>query len=819
MIFNTRAIHRLVVGVLAGLAALVTVNAFAQEITVAPVVGADPSIFEMTASNSNPTPGSLSTLQVDLHNYGTLRADNLSLVIDYDEAVLQDVSLLQPDRCQDSGREVTCFIPTLMPGASASYGFSVKLSPTLTIGSELRVTSRLTASADVDASNNVGSVPLFVSSFQAGSPNGLAPGTTASGLLFGTELPAGESATHQGIVVFDVENDPYWQPSTALTVALKFLIRGKETLAWRLGMESEHSDTLSVESAYHQVLSVINSLFIVALLIIAALWMFSLFIPRHYLRQVVLLFVAAVLLVNFSLPITRLFIQGAHLLQSTFLANAAMIDLVDTPLYQESASTVYRSIHQVKNTNQHRRFSWNLPPESTTPTVIATLESAESTGPDWVGTVQGVNGTAITQESIELRSTGNPQSITLNPSGALELTATQPFNPTDEQVGFMTFLIGLNGLAYFSIALIFMLRVVILWLLMVVSPVLFLLVIFRGTRAIFFQWLRAYGRWILIGPLLAVGLSFMSGVWQQVGIPLSSGYRGMTDFGLVSNVGFYLPGSSQLNHLSTSAEMMQYLVFLLMLFSPIVVAFMLTRSQTLNVIFAPIATGWNASGSVKAIPHSPAPNPTPPPTHSTGVGSLKSSLSQFIPSFGRVTASRELPSVQPELLQASGYLPHHLALASTGDLLGLASGTQESRHKRERAVHQLAQVDSMSDGPEKVKMQSVYHELDRRANDGNTEAIEVMNEIRAVATTVPSAPSSEPATPPSASPRPNSTAFTTPILKEEAPINGAEVRPILPTETPNHRAKEQAALLKKADELIRENEANDSAAHRDSLDQ
>ena len=91
----------------------------------------------------------------------------------------------------------------------------------------------------------------------------------------------------------------------------------------------------------------------------------------------------------------------------------------------------------------------------------------------------------------------------------------------------------LTGVAYFAMALIFLLRIVILWALMIVSPILFLLAIFRFTRSYFYNWMEIYARWLLIGPLMALGISIVVNLWQAVGLPIDSAYPGLGEFGVL----------------------------------------------------------------------------------------------------------------------------------------------------------------------------------------------------------------------------------------------------------------------------------------------
>ena len=131
-----------------------------------------------------------------------------------------------------------------------------------------------------------------------------------------------------------------WSENSAQTFGLKFLIRGKEALGWSLDINSDGFDNPAIQTSYEKVLTIVNSLFILGLLGIAGMWMFSLLIPRSRLKKVSLIFALTVMLVNFALPANRLLIDGTNLLQKTLLTNEdkkiQIIDIINTPTYSDA---------------------------------------------------------------------------------------------------------------------------------------------------------------------------------------------------------------------------------------------------------------------------------------------------------------------------------------------------------------------------------------------------------------------------------------------------------------------------------------------------
>jgi hypothetical protein len=147
-----------------------------------------------------------------------------------------------------------------------------------------------------------------------------------------------EPTTNQIVQIGQAEEG--WEPSSLQTYGTKFLIRGKEALTWSLNIEDAGFHNEAIQTSYVKVLTIVNSLFILGLLAIAAMWMFSIIIPRRYLKQVILLYAIAVIFVNFALPITRLLIDSTNLLQKTLLTqdgrNIVITDIIETPTYEQA---------------------------------------------------------------------------------------------------------------------------------------------------------------------------------------------------------------------------------------------------------------------------------------------------------------------------------------------------------------------------------------------------------------------------------------------------------------------------------------------------
>ena len=115
-----------------------------------------------------------------------------------------------------------------------------------------------------------------------------------------------------------VKNDA-WTLSPLVTFSQKFVIRGFHLLDWVLQIDNSGIEHSSIITYYKKILSAINGLLIIILLTIALLWNFSFFISGERLRKMMLTYFIVVIVVNFSVPLVRLSIDGANMLQNVFL--------------------------------------------------------------------------------------------------------------------------------------------------------------------------------------------------------------------------------------------------------------------------------------------------------------------------------------------------------------------------------------------------------------------------------------------------------------------------------------------------------------------
>ncbi|MBU1017603.1 type IV secretion system protein [Patescibacteria group bacterium] len=701
------------------------------------VTGGDPALTNLWVINSTPAPGGLVDFTVYFTNLGNVTATDVALRIDYDETQLFNLSVGSPIDCRDNGDSIICNYISVDSGASGTVGFTALVEPTVAPGTEIITTASIDANENDLIRNDFGNVVVTVGAAGAGGmmvPTGFS-GTPIADFETGTlETPS----ENQGVALFNVQNNPNWSTSALTTAGLKFMIRGKEALAWSLNIEEAGFDSPAIRASYNKVLTVINSLFIVGLLAIAAMWMFSLFIPRRYLRQVILVYALAVVFVNFAFPLNQLFIDGTNLLQKSFLSGVNISNIAETPSYNDQTAIGYLDETNVLKQTNTQTLNFKLPQENEamSDVVIGKLQQ-DFLSPSYTGTLSYLDEDGQPkQETVTLRAAGNDPLLRLNADQTIELVNEKKFNPDQENSIFAFLLMLLTGLAYLGMALIFILRIVFLWALLIVSPILFLLAIFHATRSYFINWLGVYARWLLIGPLMALGLSIVVGIWKTVGLPIISSYQSIAQFGGLSNIGFYLPGSDVVNNLRTTSQMMQYFLFLIMLYLPIFFALMLTRQKLWNSAAMAVAEKREALRTPSV-----ASTITEKETIETEKGiALPEGIRGLLGGkfAGKTTMPETLKAEEARTLRpmetASSFLPEHLALSGMRDMLGLVAGNKDSRHVHGDAIEKMANPASITDNKEQRNVMAVRQEIESRASGGDPEATRIMSEIKEVET-------------------------------------------------------------------------------------
>lgn len=698
----------------------------------------DPLILEVSTLKKEVSPNEEVDFIVSYGNKGSSAAKDVELILNYNENELIDLSIGNPKVCTLGQVTIRCFFTEIPNGYTNTVNFTAKVNPAIQNKKEIRTIVRISEPKNPgdDVQNNFAENVLLLKGLGSGV-FGRAGVPSALGGIGGQAPKLEEPAKSQGVAIFDVSQDPNWQTSGLTTAGLKFMIRGKEALAWTLGIKNHGFDNPALQDSYLKVLTVVNSLFIIGLLIIAGLWMFSLFVSREYLKRVVVIYMMAVILVNFALPFNKLLIDGSQILQRTFMGGLEITEIVQTPAYDDRNVIGYENQTDAIAENSDSQLNVSLgktDPDNAKPTetTIGKLKRDFLT-PAYTGNIN----TDVQKGTLELKATGNDAQISLQTDQVIEISQQKKFNPNQEQSVFAFSVMLMTGVAYFIMALLLIFRIVILWALLIVSPVLFLLLIFKSTRSYFSGWASLYLKWLLIGPLLALGIGLMVGIWKSVGIPIGSNYVGASQFGSAINIGFYLPGKDTVNTLSNTGQMMEYLIFLAMLYLPILFALALTRQKvwvsTVSYLNEKTQnSGLNLQNLSNFIQQASGIQLTEKPES-------KKREHQIDDEISKITRGG-----LPEPIREAGRRPNQgFSTESTrgtsknstkiNDLMGEAKDVfKGSRGSQKKALQALANPSSIESSSQREKITSIKKEIETQAQNGNSEAQNVLQEINQI---------------------------------------------------------------------------------------
>lgn len=397
-----------------------------------------------------------------------------------------------------------------------------------------------------------------------------------------------------------------WLPDEMVTFAQKFTLRAHHALDWTLKIDNYGVDHSSISDYYKKIINTANALLILIILVIAFLWNFSAIVSKATLRRMLILYAIVSIVVNLSAPFVKLLIDGSNILQDTFLQttekgevrhivaddffdykkieydNIAGYALEDsTPIYRQGYITEGTIVGDPK-TLDYSGIKAEI--AYGTSTIVGSLGSLVNniTVTDGTGGTATANGT-VDMSGISLNYAPTTATATFQGDATLSKTSDStttvtkiPVQQRLEDRVFNTAMLILTGIGYFLITGLLLFRIVILWFLVILSPLLFLLTILPFAREYFRYWLWLFVRWIAVGPLLAIGIGATIFIWKAVGIPLTSLYSSNIEFSQSSNFLIASPGSSSPG-LNYTKPMMEYIVGLIMLYLPVLLAFWLTR--------------------------------------------------------------------------------------------------------------------------------------------------------------------------------------------------------------------------------------------------
>lgn len=197
----------------------------------------------------------------------------------------------------------------------------------------------------------------------------------------------------------------------------------------------------------------------------------------------------------------------------------------------------------------------------------------------------------------------------------------------DESAFISLLLVKLTAITYYVMTGLLLIRKIILWFFIIVSPIFPLLLFFRPVRNTAKIWIGEFFRWLLYAPLFALFLHGLVNVWRS-GIPMSFDFSKVGSAVYPTAINILLGGPGQQIGLNNSVNLKDtfalYVVALLMLWVVILLPFLLLQIfldylSNVSIAESPVikkitSNSWfnKAYGGQPPPPGSP-PSPAPAP--------------------------------------------------------------------------------------------------------------------------------------------------------------------------------------------------------------
>lgn len=327
----------------------------------------------------------------------------------------------------------------------------------------------------------------------------------------------------------------------------------------------------------------------------------------------------------------------------------------------------------------------------------------------------------------------------------------------NEAAGTALLLVRITTFTYNFLSIVFILRQVILWLLITVSPIIALLFPFVLVRNVGWIWIGEFLRWLFYGPLVAIFLAGLVQVWK-IGIPYGFDFsrtrppapaqpaivfptaisiliggpaQGARPYDPTTGLGSLnssapISGTNSLNYVDTYAE---YLISLIMLWMVILLPFLLLRifrDYCCEVFGARQETLWALYDKIKSWGQPPGPGeppagPTETPKRTGPTGQLTMDLPY-----------RQLKALPQALTRQQ---VEQIAQAKTEDIvrqlglavpsmreIALADMNLQRRGMMQQSLQALANPASIAAEDQRERYSQIHNELFKRAKTGDLEA-------------------------------------------------------------------------------------------------
>lgn len=325
----------------------------------------------------------------------------------------------------------------------------------------------------------------------------------------------------------------------------------------------------------------------------------------------------------------------------------------------------------------------------------------------------------------------------------------------DESAFISLLLVKLTAITYYVMSGILLIRKIILWFFLIVSPVFPLLLFFRPVRNTAKIWIGEFFRWLLYAPLFALFLHGLVRMWRErIPLPFDFAKAGV-DVVYPTAINILLGGPGQAISINNSVNLRdtfaQYVVALLMLWVVILLPFLLLRIflDYLNSINIP-QNAWIRQTFNKNLgflnPRNPIPPPVPPTPPPGKV--FPAGLARQLP-FTRGEAQRitdvrtnsmtsssisKIQSTNEILRNVNISIPKMVDIARyEKSMISTDTSSREVVSNFHETLEKIANPRTVSTPIEREKFQQVHEKLVEQKEKGNPVASSILNATDVVA--------------------------------------------------------------------------------------
>lgn len=302
-----------------------------------------------------------------------------------------------------------------------------------------------------------------------------------------------------------------------------------------------------------------------------------------------------------------------------------------------------------------------------------------------------------------------------------------------EMVNTSMFVIRLTSFTYYTMAIILILRTVILWFLLILSPFLAILMPFVFIRNTGWIWIGVFFQWLFYGPMMTLFVVALVNIWVA-GIPYPF------DFGRVNkpegqvyktSINILYGGPAQTlssgnsaNYVDTFAE---YVIALVMLWTAMILPWLLLRifrDYCCSLLASANSTMSAIFDRLRQYPP-PAPPPPPSPTKSGMAAQLpfRQSISENAPESKYISSARMREISKASTSEIARAMD--LSVISLKDVSRLEI-REKDRQEVRSTLERLAAPERISSVVERERYETVKSELVERARGGDKMAQSVL---------------------------------------------------------------------------------------------